>query len=86
MLGLRQVSRFLVGTKTQKLRVNFFSNFNMTFLATCGCASIFLKILPKLKMASRGQLQIFLWAQKLEKSQKLLEFYYHISHDMEMCR
>ena len=42
----------------------------MTFLATCGCASNFLKIPPKLKMAARGQLQIFLWAQKLEKNLK----------------
>ena len=45
-------------------------------------------MLQKLKMAASCQLQIFLWAQKLEKiqSQKLFEFYYHISHDMEMCR
>ena len=44
----------------------FFSNFNITFLATWGCASDFLKMLPKFKMAARGQLQIFLWAQKLQ--------------------
>ena len=37
----------------------------MTFLATWGCASDFLKMLPKFKMGARGQLQIFLWAQKL---------------------
>ena len=36
------------------------------FLATWGCASDFLKMLPKFKMAARGQLQIFLWAQKLQ--------------------
>ena len=46
----------------------FFSNFNITFLATWGCASDFLKMLPKFKMAARGQLQIFLWAQKRQKS------------------
>ena len=39
----------------------------MIFLATWGCASDFLKMLPKFKMAARGQLQNFLWAQKLKK-------------------
>ena len=43
----------------------FFSNFNLTFLATWGCANDFLKMLPNLKMAARGQLQHFLWVQKL---------------------
>ena len=38
----------------------------MTFLATWGCASDFLKILPKFKIAARGQLQKILWAQKLK--------------------
>ena len=37
----------------------------MTFLATWGCASDFSEMLPKFKMAARGQLQIFLWAQKV---------------------
>ena len=38
-------------------------------------------------MAARGQLQIFLWAQKLQNlSQKLFKFYYHIPHDVEMCK
>ena len=41
---------------TQKLLVNFFWNFTMTFLATWGCARDFLKMLPKFKMATRGQL------------------------------
>ena len=50
-------SRFPVGAKTQKLLVIFFFNLNMTFLATWGCASDFLKMLTKFKMASRGQLQ-----------------------------
>ena len=38
----------------------------MTFLAAWGRASVFLKMLPKFRMAARGQLQIFLWAQKLK--------------------
>ena len=38
----------------------------MTFLATWGSASDFLKMLPKFKMAAKGQLQKNLWAQKLE--------------------
>ena len=42
----------------------FFFNFNIIFLATWGCASDFLKMVPKFKMAA-GQLQIFLLAQKL---------------------
>ena len=37
----------------------------MTFLATWGCASDFLEMLSKFKMAARGQLLMFLWAQKL---------------------
>ena len=47
----------------QKLLVDFFGNFYMTFSATWGCASDFLVMLPKFKMAARacrGQLQIFL--------------------------
>ena len=46
----------------QKLK-NYWS-----FLATWGCASEFLKMLPKFKMAARGQLQNNLWAQKLSHS------------------
>ena len=38
----------------------------MTFLATWGCASDSLKMLPKFKMAAKGQLQKNLWAQKLK--------------------
>ena len=37
----------------------------MTFLATCGCASDFLKMLPKLKMAARGQ-NFFVGAKTLK--------------------
>ena len=51
----RPASRFLVGAKTQKLLVKFFWNFNMTFLGTWGCASDFLVMLPKFKMAARGK-------------------------------
>ena len=39
----------------------------MTFVATWGCASYFLEMLPNLKMAARGQLQNFLWVQKLKE-------------------
>ena len=35
------------------------------------------------KMAARGQLQIFLWAQKL---QNLKSEIIQIHHDMEMCK
>ena len=38
----------------------------MTFLATWRCASDFLNMLPKFKMAARGQLRKILWAQKLQ--------------------
>ena len=58
---------FLGGAKTQKkFLVIFFFYFNITFLATWGCANDFLKMLPEFKMAAIGQLQIFLWAQKLQ--------------------
>ena len=60
----------------------------MTFLATWGYASDFLKMLPKFKMGTRGQLQNFFVGAKTLKleSQKLFKFCYHIPHDMEMCR
>ena len=41
--GFCPASGFLVGAKTQNLPVNFFFNLNMTFLATWGCASDFLR-------------------------------------------
>ena len=54
----------LGGAKTQKISlVNFFFNFNTTFLATCECAMDFLKMLSKFKMAARNKLQHSLWAQ-----------------------
>ena len=55
-----------MGAKTKKLPVIFFLNINMTFLATWECASDFVKMLPKFKMATGGQLQKNLWAQKLK--------------------
>ena len=60
----RPASCFLVGAKTTG---QFVCNFNMTFLATWGYASEFLKMLPKFKMAARGHFQKNLWAQKLLK-------------------
>ena len=62
---------------------HFFSNFNIIFLATWGCASDFLKILPKFKIAARGQFQIFFVGAK---TPKLKVGNYHIPHDMEMCK
>ena len=38
----------------------------MTFVATWGCASDFLKMLPKFKMAARGQLKFFVGAKTLK--------------------
>ena len=38
----------------------------MTLLATWGCTSEFLKMLPKFKMAARGQLQKNLGAKNLK--------------------
>ena len=46
---------------------------------------IFLLVLLKFKMAATDQLHNFLWTHKL-RSIKLFNFFYHIPHDMEMCR
>ena len=54
----------------------------MTFLAAWGCANDFLKMLPKLKMAARGQLKKFC----LRKNPKTLSQKLHIPHQMEICR
>ena len=43
---------FLLAQKLKKLVMAIFFNFNITFLATRGCASDFLKILPKFKMTA----------------------------------
>ena len=50
------VWRFLWAQQLKNYWPFFFFNFNMTFLATWGCASDFLKMLPKFKMATRSQL------------------------------
>ena len=59
---------FFVGAKTQKLLVNFFFNFNMTFLATwrCRCASDFFRDATKIQNGRQRSTLIFLWAQKLQ--------------------
>ena len=58
----------LGGVKTQKnCLVIFFFNFNITFLATWGCASDFLKMPPKFKMAARGKLPFFFVGAKTLK-------------------
>ena len=57
--AFRQASRLL----TQKLVRKFF--FEFYYFIPRGCASDFFEMLPKFKMAARGQLQKFLWAQKL---------------------
>ena len=49
----------------------------MTFPETWGFASEFSKMLPKFKMAARGQLQNFLWAQKLLMSEIIQIFLNH---------
>ena len=79
--GFCPSSRFLVGAKTAGQFI--LKLFNMTFLATWGCASDFLEMLPKFKMAAR----FFVSAKTLKLgSQNLFKFYDHIPHDMEMCR
>ena len=69
-------SRFYWNSKwPPQINLNFLGgvkNFNITFLAAWGCASDFSKMLPNFKMAARGQLQIFLWAQKLQNLRKEL--------------
>ena len=55
-----------MGAKTQKKFWLIFFNFNITFPAACGCASVFLKMVPKFKMAARNKLQNFLLVQKLK--------------------
>ena len=45
----------------------------MTFLATWECASDCLEMLPKFKMATRCQLQIFLWGQNLKS--EIIQFF-----------
>ena len=64
--------KFFFGGGAQKIcLINFFSNFTITFLALWGCASDFLKSLPKFKMAAKGQLQIFFVGVKTPKLKEL---------------
>ena len=73
-----------MSVKTKKIcLVNFFSNFNITFLATWGD---FFRMLPNFKMAARGQLQNFLWTQKFQNLESEIMQILHIPHDMEMCK
>ena len=51
--------------KNSKKYFGQFFIFNITFLATCGCAIDFFKMLSKFKNGRRSQLQKILWAQKL---------------------
>ena len=38
-------------------------------------------------MAARGQLQIFLWAQKLQNlKSEIIQILLYIPHDMQMCK
>ena len=56
----------------------------MTFLATWGCASDATKIQNG---RQRSTPNFFVGAKTLKpKSQKLFKYYYHFSHDMEMCK
>ena len=77
MVATDQLKFFLGGGGVKICLINFFSNFNITFLALWGCASDFLKSLPKFKIATKGQ-QIFFVVVKTPK----LKF----PHDMEMCK
>ena len=45
----------------------------MTFLATWGCVSDFLKMLPKFKMAARGQLKKFVDAKSLKLKSEIIQ-------------
>ena len=60
-------SIFWWAQKLKKLVWSIFLNFNITFLATCGCAIYFLKMLPKFKMSARSQLQFFFFGAKTLK-------------------
>ena len=60
---------------TLKLKVRIFSKFTITFLTIWRYAGDFFKLLLKFEIAATDKL-----------SQKLFKFYYHITHDMAMCR
>ena len=76
--GFCPASHFFVGAKTQKLLI-------MTFLATWGWASDFLKMLQIFEIAARGHLQIFFVGTKTPKlNLKLFKFYYPRYADMQV--
>ena len=77
--GFCPASRFLVGAKTTG---QFFWNFNITFLATWGCASDFLEMLPKFKVNSKkicGRKKIKALFSKVFVSIKLFEWAFDIT-------
>ena len=51
---------------------DFFSNFNIKYLATCGCASDFLKDANKIQNGCHKSTPKFLWAQKKSKIIQIL--------------
>ena len=55
----RSTPNFFVGSKTLKLKVRNYSNFTITFPTIWRCASDFLKVLLKFKMADMDKLHIF---------------------------
>ena len=62
--GFRQTSGVELHVFLWLKKQLFFCNFNMSFLATWVCASDFLKMLPKFKMAARGRtLKFFVGAK-----------------------
>ena len=82
---------FLGGCKNfKKLFGQFFFNFNITCLATWGCAIDFFKDATKFQNGRLRSTSKFFVGEKTQNlSQKLFKFYYHIAHDMEdmeMCR
>ena len=60
--------------KLKKLVWSIFLNFNITFLATCGCAIDCLKMLPKFRMVARSQLQKnFVGAKTLKLNVRIVQ-------------
>ena len=64
MAATDQLQFFWWAQKPKEYVWSIFFNFNITFLATCGCAID----ANKTQKAARGQLQICLWAQRLYNS------------------
>ena len=72
MAATDQLQFFSGRKKLKKLVWSFFFYFTITFLATCGFASVFLKMLPKFKIA--GKLQNLLSAQNGRQRSTPLNF------------